>query len=61
VYKKKTVQHIILVAGTYVHIYQCHDNMVDTNNCVSGAKLLTVLDPKDMYVNKHPEKNITFF
>jgi hypothetical protein len=53
---KKAVQHIILVAGTYVRIYQYYNNMVNKNTCVSGAKLLTILDPKDMHVSKHPEK-----
>lgn len=48
---KKAVEHIILDAGTYIRIYQCHNNIVDTNTCVSGAKLLTILDPKDMHVN----------
>ena len=52
---QKSVERI-LVADTYVCIYQFHDNIVDTNTCLSGAKLLTILDPKDMYVNKHLEK-----
>jgi len=47
---KKAVEHIILIAGSYVRIHQCHNNMVGTNTCVSGAKTLTLNFRSQRYV-----------